>query len=291
MRDFRILTDSCADLSPEEAAAGEITVLPLTYTIDGISFFDTPERGGLPLETLYRRLRSGAECKTAGVGVGAFTEAMTAALESGQDVLCICFSGALSSTCRFAQMAAEDVRRRFPEGRVEVIDSLAVTRGQGMLALFAAALRREGKTLEETARRTRERIPRLSQWFIVDDLDFLRRGGRLNAAGALVGSVLSIKPLLHTDAEGRLTPVGKLRGRRRALSALVDRVEALGERPLGDLTVFLSHADCRESADFVSWQLRERLGVTDVRIGWLGPVTGSHAGPGTLYLSFFGIAR
>lgn len=289
MRNYEIFTDSCADLSAQEAAG--ITVLPLRYTLDGVNYLDTPDRAALPMETLYARLRQGAVCRTAGVSVSAFSDAMTAALEAGHDVLCICFSGALSSTFQFACSAAQSLRERYPDSRVEVIDSLSVTRGQGMLVLGAAEQRRQGKSLDEAAAWARAMIPRLSQWFIVDDLSFLRRGGRLNAAGAIFGSMLSIKPMLHADEGGLLTPVGKIRGRLHALDALVNRVERLGDRPLEKLTVFLSHADCPESAEYVAEQLRSRLGVTDVRADYLGPVTGSHAGPGTLYLAFCGSGR
>lgn len=291
MRDYMIMTDSNADLNAQEAEENEITVLPLTYTIDGVSYLDTPAHDGMPIETLYRKLREGAVCKTAGVGVGAFEEKMAAALEAGKDVLCICFSGALSSTCRSACVAAEAVGERYPDGRAEVIDSLAVTRGQGMLVLDAAARRREGKTLQETADWARSMIPRLSQWFIVDDLNFLRRGGRLNSASAIIGTALGIKPMLHADTEGKLTPVTKIRGRKRALDALIRKAEQLADRPLSGQTVYLSHAGCREDADFAAEQLRKRLGVADVRIGYLGPVCGSHAGPGTLYLAFYGTER
>ena len=291
MRDYVIMTDSCCDLSAEEVAESALVVLPLTFTMDGKTYRDTPEHEDMSLAEFYRNIRKGKECTTAAVSVGAFLDAMRDVLRSGRDVLCVSFSSALSTTYQSACIAAEELRQEFPDGRIIVIDSLAASRGQGMLVWYAAKKKAEGKSIDEVADWVREMAPHQDHWFTVYDLNHLRRGGRLNATSAIVGTVLAIKPILHTDAEGKLTPVSKARGMRAALDGLVKKMDELGTRPLSEQTVFICHADAQDSVDYVVSLLKERLGVTDVRANFIGPVIGSHTGAGTLGLFFFGSER
>ena len=291
MRDYVIMTDSCCDLSAEEVTESGLIVLPLTFTMDGKTYRDTPEHEDMSLAEFYRNIRKGKECTTAAVSVGAFLDAMREVLRSGRDVLCVSFSSALSTTYQSACIAAEELRQEFPDGRIIVIDSLAASRGQGMLVWYAAKKKAEGKSIDEVADWVREMAPHQDHWFTVYDLNHLRRGGRLNATSAIVGTVLSIKPILHTDAEGKLTPVSKARGMRAALDGLVKKMDELGTRPLSEQTVFICHADAQDSVDYVVSLLKERFGVTDVRANFIGPVIGSHTGAGTLGLFFFGSER
>ena len=291
MRDYVIMTDSCCDLSAEEVAESGLIVLPLTFTMDGKTYRDTPEHEDMSLAEFYRNIRKGKECSTAAVSVGAFLDAMREVLRSGRDVLCVSFSSALSTTYQSACIAAEELRQEFPDGRIIVIDSLAASRGQGMLVWYAAKKKAEGKSIDEVADWVREMAPHQDHWFTVYDLNHLRRGGRLNATSAIVGTVLAIKPILHTDAEGKLTPVSKARGMRAALDGLVKKMDELGTRPLSEQTVFICHADAQDSVDYVVSLLKERFGVTDVRANFIGPVIGSHTGAGTLGLFFFGSER
>ena len=291
MRDYVIMTDSCCDLSAEEVAESGLIVLPLTFTMDGKTYRDTPEHEDMSLAEFYRNIRKGKECTTAAVSVGAFLDAMREVLRSGRDVLCVSFSSALSTTYQSACIAAEELRQEFPDGRIIVIDSLAASRGQGMLVWYAAKKKAEGKSIDEVADWVREMAPHQDHWFTVYDLNHLRRGGRLNATSAIVGTVLAIKPILHTDAEGKLTPVSKARGMRAALDGLVKKMDELGTRPLSEQTVFICHADAQDSVDYVVSLLKERFGVTDVRANFIGPVIGSHTGAGTLGLFFFGSER
>ncbi|MBR0311730.1 MAG: DegV family protein [Oscillospiraceae bacterium] len=291
MRDYVIMTDSCCDLSAEEVAESGLIVLPLTFTMDGKTYRDTPEHEDMSLAEFYRNIRKGKECTTAAVSVGAFLDAMREVLRSGRDILCVSFSSALSTTYQSACIAAEELRQEFPDGRIIVIDSLAASRGQGMLVWYAAKKKAEGKSIDEVADWVREMAPHQDHWFTVYDLNHLRRGGRLNATSAIVGTVLAIKPILHTDAEGKLTPVSKARGMRAALDGLVKKMDELGTRPLSEQTVFICHADAQDSVDYVVSLLKERFGVTDVRANFIGPVIGSHTGAGTLGLFFFGSER
>ena len=291
MRDYVIMTDSCCDLTAEEAAESELVVLPLTFTMQGVSYRDTPGHEDMSLETYYKWIRAGVLSTTAAVSPGDFLDAMRPILESGRDILCVNFSSALSTTYQSAVIAADELRPEFPDAKLIVIDSLAASRGQGMLLWHAAKEKKRGKSIDEVAGWVREHIQHQNHWFTVDDLGHLRRGGRLNATSAIIGTVLSIKPVMHTDSEGKLTPVSKARGMKQALTELVNKMDELGTRPLEDQTVFICHADAPESVAFVKGLLKERFGVTDVRAGYIGPVIGSHTGAGTLGLFFFGSER
>ncbi|MBE7003067.1 MAG: DegV family protein [Ruminococcaceae bacterium] len=291
MRDYVIMTDSCCDLSDAEVKECELVVLPLTFTMEGVTRRDTPDHAEMTLEAFYKRIRAGVECTTAAVNVGDFADAMRPIVESGRDVLCICFSSALSTTYQSAVIAAEELKAEYPGAKIVVIDSLSASRGQGMLVWHAAQEKKKGRSLDEVEEWVREMVPHQDHWFTVADLGHLRRGGRLNATSAVVGTVLSIKPVMHCDGEGKLTPVGKARGMKQALTELVNMMGELGTRPLEDQTVFICHADAPDSVEFVKGLLKERFGVTDVRADFIGPVIGSHTGAGTLGLFFFGRAR
>ena len=291
MRDYVIMTDSCCDLSAEEVAESALIVLPLTFTMGGITRRDLPDHSEMSLEQFYRSLRGGAACTTAAVSVGEFTDAMRVILNEGKDILCVCFSSALSTTWQSARIAAQELQPQYPDAKIIVIDSLSASRGQGMLVWHAAKEKKKGGSIDEVADWVRAAVPRQCHWFTVADLNHLRRGGRLNATTAVIGTVLSIKPVMHCDAEGKLTPAGNARGMNQALTELVNKMDALGTRPLEKQSVFICHADAPDSVEFVKGLLKERFGVTDVHADYIGPVIGSHTGAGTLGLFVFGSER
>lgn len=291
MREYVIMTDSCCDLTAEEIAEMNLYVVPLSFRMDGEVYMDTPDHKDMPMEEFYRRLDAGAECTTAAVNVGEFVDAMRPVLESGKDVLYIAFSSGLSTTYQSAVIASNDLREEFPERKITVIDSLSASRGQGMLVWRAVQEKNKGKSMEEVEAFVREAIPSQCHWFTVDNLYHLKRGGRVSGATALVGTMLSIKPVMHTDIEGHLTPVGKARGMKAALKALVDGMEKLGVGDLSKQTVFICQANCPDNVAFISKELHERFGVTDIRPAFIGPVIGSHTGSGTLGIFFVGSER
>ena len=291
MRDFVIMTDSCCDLNAQEVAESGLVVVSLTFTMNGVTRCDTPDHAEMPLEDFYKELRSGVMSTSAAVNVGDFIDAMRPILDAGKDILCVNFSSALSTTYQSAVIAANELQPLYPQAKIIVIDSLAASRGQGMLVWYAAKEKAKGKTIDEVADWVREMAPHQDHWFTVADLNHLRRGGRLNATSAIVGTVLSIKPVMHTDKDGKLTPVSKARGMKQALTELVNKMDELGTRPLEEQTVFICHADAPESVEFVKGLLKDRFGVTDVRADYIGPVIGSHTGAGTLGLFFFGSER
>ena len=290
MRDYIIMTDSCCDLTAEEIRELDLTVLPLTYTLDGVSHRNDVFHPEMTNKEFFQKIREGADCSTSAVSVGEFHDAMRPILEAGKDILCVSFSSALSTTYQSACIAAEDLRPEFPEARIIVIDSLSASRGQGMLLWYTAQEKKKGRTLEELADYVRETLPHQCHWFTVDDLNHLKRGGRVSAATALFGTMLAIKPVMYTSPEGKLIPMGKARGMEAALTELVNTMDKLAIRPIRE-PVFICHADCQDSVDFVKGLLKERFGITDVRADYIGPVIGSHTGCGTLGLFFMGTER
>lgn len=292
MRDYIIMTDSCCDLSQQEVEELDLTVLPLSFTIEGKTLLNTPDHADLSPEEFFKKIAEGADCTTAAVNVGQFTDAMEKVLDEGKDILCVCFSSALSTTYQSACIAASDLREKHPGAKIIVIDSLSASRGQGMLLYRTVRERREkGLDIDALASYVDSIIQSQDHWFFVDDLNHLKRGGRVSATAALVGTMLGIKPVMHTDSEGRLTPVSKARGSKAALRALVDKMEELGIEPEKNQPVFICHANCPDYVEYVKVLLKERFNVTDVRADFIGPVIGTHTGCGTLGLFFVGTER
>lgn len=290
MQDYIIMTDSCCDLTDQMARELELEVLPLTMTMDGEEYPNTLDGRYITNEEFYKRLRAGKTSTTAAANVGQFEDAMRAVLGRGQDILCLCFSSALSTTYQSAVIAAENVAPDFPERTIRVIDTLSASRGQGLLVYLTAQKKKEGLTLSQLGDWVEDNKLHLCHWFTVDDLNHLKRGGRVSAAAALFGTMLSIKPVLHVDDTGHLVPVSKTRGRKASLLALVDRMAESAVDPAGQ-TIFISHGDCEADAEFVADEVRRRFGVQDIYINYVGPVIGNHSGPGTLALFFLGSRR
>ena len=211
-------------------------------------------------------------------------------LDSGRDVLYLAFSSALSTTYQSAVIAADDLREAYPDRKIYVVDSLSASLGQGLLVYLCVQEKRKGRTVDEVHAFAEETKGKVCHWFTVDDLNHLKRGGRVSAAAALFGTMLSIKPVLHVDDTGHLVPVSKARGRKASLLALVDRMAESAIDP-AEQTVFISHGDCEADAEFVAEEVRRRFGVRDVHINYVGPVIGNHSGPGTLALFFLGSHR
>ncbi|MGI6254630.1 MAG: DegV family protein [Acutalibacter sp.] len=290
MGNFQIITDSTTDLTPALIEALQVQVIPLCYMMEGKTYHNIPGGGEMTVPDFYGKLRNGIMSTTTQVNSEQFVQVFTPLLEAGQDVLYIAFSSGLSGTCQSALLAREELKERFPDRRLEVFDSLCASMGEGLLVYHAAMLRKSGKSLDEVLAWLKENALKLCHWFTVDDLNHLKRGGRVSTATALVGTMLGIKPVLHVDDEGHLIPVAKVRGRKQSLDALVKRMEESAIDPAGQM-VFISHGDCLEDARYVEKQIRERLGVQQVEVGYIGPVIGAHSGPGTVALFFLGRHR
>ena len=290
MREFILMTDSCCDLTEKTAADLGIVTLPLTFEIDGTTCRNWLDGRDMDISEFYRLLRAEKPASTSAVSVGDFEHAMREILGRGQDILYLAFSSALSTTYQSACIAAEDMKEEFPDRKVLTVDSLCASGGQGLLVWLCAKEMEQGKSLEEVRDYAEATKGRICHWFTVDDLNHLKRGGRVNAATAFFGTMLSIKPVLHVDDQGRLIPIRKVRGRKASLTALVDEMEKTVIEPEKQ-TIFITHGDCLEDAQFVADEVTRRFGITDIHINYVGPVIGNHSGPGTLALFFLGKER
>ena len=290
MSDFAILTDSSADLPAGLAQQIDVQVLPLAFIMGGHTYYNYPDNRDMDPHAFYDRLRAGELATTNAVNVAQYTEALEPLLQAGKDVLILAFSSALSTTYNSSRLAVEELGFKYPNRKIFTVDTLCASLGQGLLVWYAARERDRGHTIEEVREWVEERKLNLCHQFTVDDLHFLKRGGRISAATAMVGSMLHIKPVLHVDNEGHLINIGKARGRQASLKALVDRMEDTAIDP-GSLTVFISHGDCPEDAQTVADMVKKRFGVQDVVINYVGPVIGAHSGPGTVALFYMGTDR
>lgn len=284
MSEYVILTESSCDLSPELVAEADVEVLPLSFTIDGKNYPHYPDARAYPIAAFYQRMREGAVAVTAAANVVELTEGMEKHLRQGRDVLFLCFSSGLSSTRDACAIAAEDLRERYPDRKIYTVDTLAASGGQGLLVLLASRKRKAGASIEEVRDFAEETKLHVGHWFTVDDLVYLKRGGRVSSAAAVVGTMLNIKPVLHVDNEGHLIPMEKVRGRKAAIQALFRHMQ---ETALPDQeTVLINHADCLPEAQTLAEQIRAEFHPKEVLIADLGPIIGAHTGPGLVTLFF-----
>lgn len=290
MSEFVLMTDSSADLSQEMVQELGVTVLPLSFTIQGKVYRNYPDNREMDLPLFYDMLRAGELATTSAVNVAEYTQAVEPILQEKKDVLILAFSSGLSSTYQASVLAAEELREKYPDRKIYTVDTLCASLGQGLLVYLAVQEQRKGKSIEEVRDWAESTKLNLCHQFTVDDLHFLKRGGRISATTAVVGSMLQIKPVLHVDNEGHLINIGKARGRQASLKALVDKMEKTVTEE-GKKTVFISHGDCRKDAVAVADMVRERFGTQDIRINYVGPVIGAHSGPGTLALFYLGTER
>lgn len=284
---YKIITDSCCDFPKQMYAELDLTAVPLTVEFRGQVFDD---QNGDGLKEMYDGFRNGESAKTSAINPDRWSAAMEEVLKQGEDVLVLAFSSGLSGTYQSAVIAAEELKDKYPERTITVIDTLSASMGQGLLTYLACQKRDEGLGLPELAAWVEENKYHLCHWFTVDDLMYLKRGGRISAATAVMGTVLQIKPVLHMDNEGHLINMAKARGRKAALNALAMKLRELGEG-YDNRTVFLSHGDCIEDAKYLETLLKEQYGVQEVVMSYVGSVIGSHSGPGTVALFFLGKER
>ena len=288
---YTILTDSCSDLNAEVAAKFDhFEVIPLSYTISGETSFQ-PFDNAQRCSAFYDRLRAGETCTTSQVSPGDFVEAFKPYAEKGEAVLGLIFSSALSGTYASACMARDIVHEDYPDAVIELVDTLAASAGEGMVVYDAVARRDAGMAIDENAAYTRAHLQEYAHWFTVDDLHFLKRGGRCSPSAAFFGTMLKIKPVLHVDSEGRLIARSKVRGRMQALRAIAMKFGELEADK--DQMIFISHVDCEKDAMVVKETLVKEFGCDPERIvlSAVGPVIGSHSGPGTVALFFRGKDR
>lgn len=290
MSNYVIITDSSCDLPDSIVRELELQVVPLAFIIDGKTYHNYPDNREMSPEEFYGKVAEGKMATTNAVNVGQATEAIEPFLKEGTDVLVLGFSSGLSTTYNSFKIAADELAAQYPERKVYAVDTLCASLGQGMLVYQAAKMRQAGKTIEEVRDWTEQNKLKQCHWFTVNDLFHLKRGGRVSAATAVVGTMLQIKPVLHVDDEGHLINMSKARGRKASLMALVDKIGELGTEPR-DETMFICHSACEEDAQLVAAEIRKRYGVQNIIINGIGPVIGSHTGIGCVAVFFTGKHR
>jgi len=267
-----------------------LEVLPLTFLIGEKSYCNYPDNRDMEPKEFYNHIRNGAMPTTSAVNMSQYVEKLEPILQAGKDVLVLAFSSGLSATCQSAMLAAEELKERYPERKVYAVDTLCASLGQGLLVWHAAQRKKAGGTIEEVRDWVEENKLHLCHWFTVDDLMHLKRGGRVSAATAVVGTMLQIKPVLHVDNEGHLINMSKARGRRASLDALVAKVGETAIDPAAQ-TMFISHSDCLEDAQYVADQIKAKYGTKEIILNYIGPVIGAHTGVGCVALFFLGTKR
>ncbi|MBO7310901.1 MAG: DegV family protein [Clostridia bacterium] len=287
MKDFIILTDSGTDFSKDMAAELGVKVLDLVVMREG---FEPTPNGEVDAKEFYAFLRAKKSATTSAINSDTFAEAMEQIISEGKDVIYLGFSSGLSNTYNAGRIAAEEMREKYPDSKIYACDTLCASLGEGLLVYLAAKKRLAGATIDEVRDFVEQNKLKLCHEFTVDDLMFLKRGGRVSTTTALIGTALGIKPVMHVDNEGHLIKVGTARGRRASIDALFDRLSERAIAP-AEQTMFICHGDCIEDATYLSERLKNELGVKEVYIGYTGVVIGSHSGPNTLAVFYIGNER
>ncbi len=289
MNKYLITTDSCADMPVSFMAENNIPFISLLYTIEDITYEDDFGET-MSSRAFYSRIKAGEHSTTTQITPARYLEFFEAFLEQGLDILHISFSSSLSGSCASAIAAADELKVKYPSSCIIVIDSLCASMGQGLLLTYAVRMKNGGADIEETASWLESNKLNVCHYFTVDDLFHLYRGGRVSRSSAMLGSLIGIKPVLHMDNDGKLTPIGKIRGRNAALNELLKHMEKLAVSPETQ-TVYISHGDCLDDAEYLAAAIKRRLSVRHILINPVGPVIGSHTGQGVIALFFIGTER
>ena len=283
---YQIITDSCCDFTEAQYKQWNVSCAPLTVTYNGENHENFNNESAV--KAFYDELRGGVMATTSAVNPEGWATLMEPVLQAGQDVLVLAFSSGLSTTYQSAVIAADELKEKYPDRKIFVVDTLCAALGQGLLVWYACRKRDEGMSIEHLHAWVEEHKLNICHWVTVDDLSHLKRGGRISATTAIVGTMLNIKPIIYVDNEGHLINTAKVRGRKTAMEFLAKK---LGETGTDLDTVFIAHGDCPEDAAALEKLVKEKYGVKNVITGYVGPVIGAHTGPGVLVLFFMGSQR
>ena len=289
MSDYIITVNSTVDTTREWLAERGVPYIPLKYTIDGQTYSDME---GLSSKEFFDKLREGKMSTTSQINPDEAREALKPYLKEGKDILHIAFSSALSGTYNSSRIAAEELMEDYPDRKIIVVDSLGASLGQGLLVYLAQEKKEQGEDMETVAKWAEENRLHMVHLFTVNDLNHLYRGGRISRTTAVVGSMLNIKPVLHVDNDGKLTAIGKVRGRKKSLQELVKLMdEKIGSYHDTCHTIFISHGDCEDDANYVAEKVKEKYQINTIIMNQVGATIGAHSGPGTMALFFVGDER
>ena len=283
---YQIITDSCCDFTQQQYNELNVSCVPLSvlYNGENHSNFSDPDA----VKAFYDELRGGVTASTSAVNPDGWASAMEAALKNGQDVLVLAFSSGLSTTYQSAVIAGKELQEVYPDRKIYVVDTLCAALGQGLLVWYACKKRDEGMDIDVLLNWVEENKLNICHWVTVDDLNHLKRGGRISATTAMVGTMLNIKPIIYVDNDGHLINTAKVRGRKAAMELLANK---LGETATDKEIAFIAHGDCPEDAAALEKLIKEKHGVKEVITGYVGPVIGAHTGPGVLVVFFMGTHR
>lgn len=289
---YEILTDSSSNLTQDLLDKYRIKMISYISTIDGSDFpcFDPARDEAEAGHRFYDAMREGSDVRTTLINTARFSDFFAPVLEEGRDILFVCMSGGLSGTVQAARIAADDLLEEYPDRKIIVIDSLSASLGEGLLVLKLSRLRAMGATIEEAARYYERKKLKMNHIFTVGDLKYLKKGGRISATEALIGNLLSIKPILKANDEGKIVAHDKVRSRRKALDYLIDMTKARITDPSRQM-IGIAHCDAPMEADYIATRLKKELPVQDVIVRYYDLCTGSHVGPGTIALFFMGDNR
>ncbi len=288
MKPYVIVTDSSCDLPEEVIRQYNLDVIQLVVNVEGEEPLPNDK---IDIAEFYAKLRDGKSAKTAAVNFEAFSTCFEQHLANGEDVIYLGFSSGLSSTFGAGAIAARELSEKYPDATCIAVDTLAASMGEGLLVVLAAREKEKGATIEEVRDFVERTKLQLVHLFTVNDLFFLKRGGRVSAVTAVAGSALGIKPVMHVDNEGHLVKIGIKRGRTASLDDLCARMKEMAIDP-AEQTVFISHGDCEKEAQYLADRITATMGVKEpILISYVGPVIGAHSGPGTVALFFIGKER
>ncbi len=287
---YAIYTDTSANLPDMIVQKYGLQVIPLHYTVNGITY-PTSDDGANAFDgkLYYDFMRKGASVKTSMINTSAFSTAFARSLSNGTDVVYVGMSSGISGSHHAAEVAAAELREQYPDRKIAIIDTRAASLGEGLPVLFAARLKDAGESIDEVVLKTEKNSASICQYFTVEDLMYLKKGGRISGAAAIVGNILQVKPILKGDEEGKIVLCQKERGRKRAMEALVSKYRELASdlgAPIG-----IAHADCGEDAGYLAKRIHESGHSGEILMECYEPVTGSHVGPGTIALFFYGVHR
>ena len=289
MSEYVITTDNNSDLPEKYFKDHGVGCMYLSYSMDGKNY---THENFLPEHEFYEAMRNGSMPTTAQVNPENAKTLLEPYLKVGKDILHIAFSSGVSGTYNSSRIAAEELMEEYPDRKIIVVDSLSASLGQGLLVWLAQQKKELGQTLEDVADWVEKNKLKMVHLFTVDDLNHLYRGGRVSRTTAIVGSMLNIKPVLHVDNEGKLTAIGKVRGRKKALQELVKLMdEKIGSFGADCDTIFISHGDCEQDAQYVAAKVKEKYNIKNIIINQVGATIGAHSGPGTMALFFVGDVR
>ena len=289
MGKYIIVTDTTADLPEEYIKENNIGLLALSFSINGIEHKGDEK---FDVKDFYNQMRKGAMPTTAQVNPEEAKNKMEVFLKEGYDVLYIAFTSGMSGSYNSGRIAAMELEEKYPNNKIFVVDSLCASLGEGLLVHKAVTLKKQGKTIEEVVNWIEENKLNICHYVTVDDLFHLHRGGRVSKTAAIVGSMISLKPIIHVNDEGKLVPIGKARGRKQSLNTLVKNMkELIGSYKDQNDIIFISHGDAEEDAEYVAKKIKEELNIDSFLLNYIGPTIGAHSGPGTIAIFFMGEKR